>query len=174
MRSLVVGLAVVSASTLAGLAGCATYEEDVARSQRAFDASEHERALAILRALEPDMGRLGTSDRAHYAYLRGMTDYRIGYRIDARHWLGMASAIEQQTPGSIPPDSVKRLNDALREMNEAVYTSGVEALSNDITAPTKSKSGEDVDQGAPGTDAPASKDSPPPAKKKAAPKPDDQ
>src|SRR5579864_897979 len=102
MRSFIVGfMALASASSLVG---CATYEDELAQSQRAFDASEHERALAILRVLEPESGRLVTSDRAHYAYLRGMTDYRIGYKIDARHWLGIAAAIEQQTPGSIPPE----------------------------------------------------------------------
>jgi hypothetical protein len=144
MRSILVG-ATLACAALVG--GCATYEEDLGRSQRAFDASEHERALAILRALEPEMARLSTSDRAHYAFLRGMTDYRIGYRVDARHWLGFASAIEQQTPGSIPPESVTRMNEALKEMNEAVYTSGVEALSNEQGAalPAKSKT---TDEGA--------------------------
>ena len=135
-------LAAVFGSTVL-LLSCATYEEDLARSQRAFDASEHERALAILRALEPEMGRLSTADRAHYAYLRGMTDYRIGYRVDARHWLGVGAAIEQQTPGSIPPESVTRLNEALKEMNESVYSSGIEALSNEpgaaAPAPPKNK-----------------------------------
>ncbi|MGO9832622.1 MAG: hypothetical protein ACLP1X_00250 [Polyangiaceae bacterium] len=163
---LLVGLLFVSASALS----CATYEEDLARSQRAFDASEHERALAILRSLEPDMGRLGTSDRAHYAYLRGMTDYRIGYKVDARHWLGVSAAIEQQTPGSIPPDSVTRLNEALKEMNEAVYSSGIEALSNDVSS-AKTKRSEEDEEGAHDTDAPPAKDKKVPAKK-AAPSPD--
>ena len=164
MRSFVVVSAVVLA---AGLSACATYQEDLSRSQRAFDASEHERALAILRALEPDTGRLSTSDQAHYAYLRGMTDYRIGYRVDARHWLGVAAAIEQQTPGSIPPESVTRLNEALKEMNEAVYTSGVEALSNDISAANTAK-GKTSDED---TEVPQAKDAPP-AKKKAPAQPD--
>jgi hypothetical protein len=164
MRSFVVGMAVVLA---AGLSACATYQEDLSRSQRAFDASEHERALAILRALEPDTGRLSTSDQAHYAYLRGMTDYRIGYRVDARHWLAVAAAIEQQTPGSIPPESVTRLTEALKEMNEAVYTSGVEALSNDISSANTAKSkASDED-----TEVPQAKDAPP-AKKKAPAKQD--
>ncbi len=35
---------------------CNTYADDLSRSQRAFEESEHERALAILRALEPDVG----------------------------------------------------------------------------------------------------------------------
>jgi hypothetical protein len=137
MRLLVAALGVVSACALGA---CTTYQDDLNRSQRAFDASEHERALAILRQLENDQGRLSTGDRAHYAYLRGITDYRIGYRIDARHWLALAAAIEQATPGSLTPDVVKRMTDSLKEMNEAVYSGGIEALSND---PAKVKAQED-------------------------------
>ena len=40
------------------LAACATYHDDLARGERAFDASEDERALAIFRVLEPDKSRL--------------------------------------------------------------------------------------------------------------------
>jgi hypothetical protein len=160
MRFLVVGLALASALALSA---CATYQDDLARSQRAFDASEHERALAILRSLEGDTGRLSTSDRAHYSYLRGMTDYRIGYKVDARHWLGVAAAIEQQTPGSIPPDSVTRMNEALKEMNEAVYSAGVASLTNDITS-AKTKPSDEDSETAPNADGPA--------KKKPAPKAD--
>ncbi len=130
MRLVAAGLIAVSAGLLPA---CTTYQDDLNRSQRAYDQSEHERALAILRQLEGDQGRLTTGDRAHYCYLRGMTDYRIGYRADARHWLALAAAIEQATPGSLPPDSLKRMNESLKEMNEAVYTGGVEALTNDIT-----------------------------------------
>src|SRR5438309_9978969 len=108
---------------------CATYEDALLRSERAFEQSEHERALAILRALEPDMVRLSVVGRAHYAYLRGMTDYRIGYRAEARHWLGVASAMDQQTPGALPPDWEKRMNESLRDLSEQVYASGIESLS---------------------------------------------
>ena len=99
------------------------------RGQRAFEQSEHERALAIFRALERDTGRLPVVGRAHYAYLRGMTDYRIGYKGDARHWLAVASAIERQTPGSLPPEWEKRLAESLQELNEEVYSGGTASLS---------------------------------------------
>ncbi|HEX4445821.1 MAG TPA: hypothetical protein VH044_03770, partial [Polyangiaceae bacterium] len=76
MRSL--GACLVVALSLIA-AGCNTYGDDLARGQRAFEASEHERALALFRALEPDVERLSLNQRAHYSYLRGMTDFRIGY-----------------------------------------------------------------------------------------------
>jgi hypothetical protein len=139
---------VVSALGVA-LAGCATYEDDLARAQRAYEANDHERALAIFRALEPDAARLSVGDRAHYAYLRGMTDYRIGYRGEARHWLSIAAAIDTGTPNSLPAEWNKRMGDTLKELNEEVYTSGVSALANakgktgdkagDSTLPEKNK-----------------------------------
>jgi hypothetical protein len=121
--------------------GCNTYGDDLSRSQRAFEESEHERALAILRALEPDLNRLSITERAHYAYVRGMTDFRIGYKGESRHWLALAEAIEKQTPGSLPPDWQKRMREALKELNDAVYTGGIASLSN--TPSSSAKSGED-------------------------------
>jgi hypothetical protein len=123
-------------------AGCATYQDELSSGERAFEASEHERALAIFRALEPDTGRLSTPDRARYAYLRGMTDYRIGYKADARHWLAVASATEEQTPGSLPEDWTKRMTESLRELNEEVFAVGIESLSS--AAPARSRTSDDT------------------------------
>jgi len=160
MRLLIIVSVLLAASALSA---CATYEEELSRSQRSFDQNEHERALAILRVLEPDSARLSVADRAHYAYLRGMTDYRIGYKLEARHWLSIGAAIEQQTPGSLAADSVKRMNDALKELNESVYSSGVASLSNDMAAEKgKSAGGEDTND----TDTAPAKDSDAPSDKK--------
>ena len=132
------------------LASCATYDEDLVRGERAFEQSEHERALAILRNLERDTNRLSTVGRAHYAYLRGMTDYRIGYRSDARHWLALAASIEKETPGSLPPDWDKRMSESLKELNEEVYTAGFEALSRPAASGEgKPAESEDADGGSP-------------------------
>lgn len=157
--------------TLAALAstGCATYQDDLARGETAFEASEHERALAIFRALEPDTNRLSEPERAHYAYLRGMTDYRIGYKSEARHWLVVAAALEQQTPNSLPSEWTKRLNDALKELNEEVYTGGIESLTNSADTRSKAKDEE------PASDSDSSSDSEPRRKpKKPPPKSDEE
>jgi hypothetical protein len=121
------------------------------RGQRAFELSEHERALAIFRSLEPDTGRLSVVSRAHYAYLRGMTDYRIGYRSDARHWLAIASAIDQKTPGSLPPDWEKRVGESLKELNEEVYAGGTASLSGPESK-GKASSDEEADAATPESD----------------------
>lgn len=132
MRSL--ALAMVLASSSLAATGCATYSDDLVRAQRAYESSEDERALAIFRVLETDTSRLSDSDRAHYAYLRGMTDFRMGYKAESRHWLGLASSMEQALPGSLPPDWAKHLTDTLKELNEEVFTGGIESLTNTAVA----------------------------------------
>ena len=72
--------------------GCATYREDLNRGQRLYEENEYERALSIWRVLEEDRDSLSLQDQARYAYLRGMTDYRLGFRPDARHWLAVAKS----------------------------------------------------------------------------------
>jgi hypothetical protein len=120
------------------VASCQTYQDDLTRSQRAFEQNDHEHALAILRQLEPDTSHLSTTEQAQYAYLRGMTDYRIGYKVDARHWLALAKSMEAETPGLLPQDWKARANDALTEMNEGIYGGGLESLSNAKKRPNDS------------------------------------
>lgn len=140
-----------------GFAGCNSYADALSRGQRAFEQSEHERALAIFRALEPDMHRLSIDERAHYAYLRGMTDYRIGYKAEARHWLSIAAAIEHQTPESLPSDWSKRMGESLKDLDDVVYAGGIASLSNTPSAPKRAGEEEGDDESAP----------PPPAEKPA-------
>ena len=100
---------------------CATYEGALRRSERAFDENEYDRTLAILRDLEPDLHHLSQADRARYAYLRGMADFRIGYKTDARHWLSLASAWQEAAPGALPEEWTARINASLKQLNEDVY-----------------------------------------------------
>jgi hypothetical protein len=153
MRARTHGLILVCLLASLGGSACATYRDQLSRGERAFEASDHERALAIFRSLEPDIGRLAGPEQAHYAYLRGMTDYRIGYKMEARHWLSLATALEQQTPGSVPAEWAKRMNEALKDLNEEVFTGGIESLSS-AAAADKSKTGADTD---PSTDPDATK-----------------
>jgi hypothetical protein len=146
MRVSAPGLVLASVFASLGSSACATYHDDVARGQQAFEASEDERALAIFRMLEPDTNRLTFPDRTHYAYLRGMTDYRIGYKADARHWLSVATALEQQTPGTLPAEWSKRMGEAVKELNEEVFVAGVESLS--TAGASKSKTSDDDSSGA--------------------------
>jgi hypothetical protein len=121
------------AATAVLLPACTTYAEDLNRGERHFQANEYERALALFRVIEPDMDSLSPVDRTRYAYLRGMTDYRMSYRADARHWLGLARAMEKQTPGGIEESWKDRLNQALTDLDGDVF-GGAEGTSDSAGA----------------------------------------
>jgi hypothetical protein len=109
---------------LMSLPSCITYQEELARGQRHFDQSEYERALAVFRALETDTDSLGAMDRTRYAYLRGMTDYRLSFRADARHWLALAREYELASPGGLSDPWKARLQEAMKDLNQDVYGGG--------------------------------------------------
>lgn len=141
MRSLrmVLGSALAAAFALAlplASAGCATYRQDLERAKTHYEANEYEKALALFRVLEPDMDSFSDSEKAQYAYLRGMTDYRLAglanpgsgmsnpkqdFRSNARHWLGVASAIEKQSQGGLSTEEKQRLGEAMTDLNKDVY-----------------------------------------------------
>jgi hypothetical protein len=111
--------------------GCATYRDELARGQTAFEQNQHERALAIFRPLEQEQEHFSPSEQARYAYLRGMTDFRIGYRAEAWHWLVIAAELDRAGKGLLPRDWKRRMEDALADLNAIVLDKGVAALSND-------------------------------------------
>jgi hypothetical protein len=130
MRPNVSLVSVLSAVCLAScLAGCTTYRDELVRAQGAYDANEHEMALAIERAIEPNAPYLRPAERTRYFYLRGMTDFRIGYRGEARHYLAIARAMEEENPGALPADWKNRLTETLSTLNTEVYSSGLASLS---------------------------------------------
>lgn len=117
-------------------AGCQTYRQDLDRAQQHYEQNRFENALALFRVLEPDMDSFSTAEQAKYAYFRGMTDYRLGalakqgtgtneaklgYRTNARHWLGISAAINKTTPESITDEQSKRLYDALADLDKDVF-----------------------------------------------------
>ncbi|MBX3183067.1 MAG: hypothetical protein KIT72_17230 [Polyangiaceae bacterium] len=114
-------LFVVSLLAIA-VGGCATYREDLNRGERLYaEDKDYERALAIWRSLEADRDSLSLQDQARYAYLRGMTGYRLGFRADARHWLAIAKAIEQEHPGGLKEPEKARLEESLTDLNHDVF-----------------------------------------------------
>jgi hypothetical protein len=123
-------LVIVLATLCAG--ACATYQEDLNRAQRLYHENEYERALAIFRVLDEDSDSLSRNDQARYAYLRGMTDYRLGFRPDARHWLAIAKATEQEHPGGLSPDWKQRMEEALTDLNRDVF-GGAEVGSDSVS-----------------------------------------
>lgn len=166
MRSLrmVLGSALAAAFALAlplASAGCATYRQDLGRARTHYEANEYEKALALFRVLEPDMDSLSEAEKTQFAYLRGMTDYRLAalanagtgmsnprqdFRSNARHWLAVASAIEKQTQGGLSGDEKQRLADAMIDLNKDVYGGG-DTLPDDPAKPGD-KAGDKATKGA--------------------------
>jgi hypothetical protein len=114
-------LRIAAFALLLASAGCATYREDLYRGQRLYEENQYERALAIWRVLEDDTDSLSFNEQARYAYMRGMTDYRLGFRADSRHWLAIAKAIDQEHSGGLSPEWKQRLDESLEDLNRDVY-----------------------------------------------------
>lgn len=108
------------ALAFAGSIACTGSREALSRGQAYYEENQYERALAVWRELEREEASLPAPERSRYAYLRGMTDYRLGFRDDARHWLALAKAAEQFHPGGLDPAFRRRLDDALIDLNREV------------------------------------------------------
>lgn len=101
--------------------GCATYSDDLKRAQRSYLDAHYDQALAIWRVLESDLDSLSPEEQVQYEYLRGMTDYRLGLRADARHWLAVARATNENHPGGLDPEALAQTERILAELNQEVY-----------------------------------------------------
>lgn len=162
--ALLVSILALSALTAAA---CATYRQDLDRARNHYQLNKYESALALLRVLEDDIDSFSGGEQAQYAYVRGMTDYRLadlspraegagvsdprkGYRDNARHWLAIAVAIEKDTPGGITGDEKQRMYDALADLNREVY-GGAES----VPGAPAADAGADSAAAAPEADSPA-------------------
>jgi hypothetical protein len=110
------------------LLACSVNRAALQRGQAYYEDNQYERALAVWRELERHESELGPAS-ARYAYLRGMTDYRLGFRQDARHWLALAKVDEQLHPGRLDIPWQARLDAALDDLNREVY--GIRTLGSD-------------------------------------------
>jgi hypothetical protein len=142
-----IGAFLVAVASLS-LGGCATYLEDLDRAESHVTANEHEKALALFRVNERDIDSLSHPDQARYCYLRGMNDFRLGpaFRADARHWLAVARAIEKEHPGSLKAEWKERLEEALKDLNQDVYGTGVVAEETSEQGEGGAKEGKDKDE----------------------------
>jgi hypothetical protein len=101
--------------------GCTNYRDQLQRGQGYYEQNQYEAALAIWRNVEPDQSALTRPEMVRYCYLRGMTDFRLGYRDDARYWLGLAKAATPAGEPALQPDEAKRLEETLAELNADVF-----------------------------------------------------
>lgn len=59
------------------------------RAETAFDEARYENAEVWLASLEQDVPSMEREMRSRYYYLRGVTAYRLGDKISARHLLAL-------------------------------------------------------------------------------------
>lgn len=123
LPSLRSSLSALAFSALVGLlgSGCQNYRDQLQRGQGYYEQNQYEAALAIWRNLEPDQSALTRPEMVRYCYLRGMTDFRLGYRDEARYWLGLAKAAKTSGTPALAPDEEKRLEETLGELNAEVF-----------------------------------------------------
>jgi hypothetical protein len=144
----------------ASAVGCVTYTQDLDRAKQHYEQNQYEAALAVFRVLENDLDSFNAAEQAKYSYLRGMTDYRLSsltpagsnvsdpkraFRANARHWLGVAAAIEKETPGGLTEDEKRRLGETLTELNHDVY-GGAEVAADDKDKADKDKDKDKADK----------------------------
>jgi hypothetical protein len=83
------------------------------------------------------------------------------YRMNARHWLGVAAAIEKNTPGGLTPDEKTRLAEVMVDLNKDVY-GGAENL--DDAPADAADAGADAAPSAAAADPGTAPAAPPPAR----------
>lgn len=110
-----------------GSVSCQNYRDQLQRGQGYYEQNQYESALAIWRNLERDQSALSRPEMVRYCYLRGMTDFRLGYREDARYWLGLAKAATTKGTPALEPDESKRLEETLNDLNQEVFGIAEEA-----------------------------------------------
>ena len=93
--------------------GCQTYSAELQRGQGYYEQYQYEVALSLWRHLELEMDALDEREQVRYCYLRGMTDYRLGYSNHAVYWLSLAQTASRGRPGALQAAEAERLNDAL-------------------------------------------------------------
>jgi hypothetical protein len=108
-------------SLMLGALACAGQGDALARGQRYYEDNQYERALALWRDLDRRQAAFAPAERTRYAYFRGMTDYRLGYRDDARHWLAIAKARDQAGGGVLGATWQERLEVALSDLEREAF-----------------------------------------------------
>jgi hypothetical protein len=115
---------------LASAASCAGQSDALTRGQRYYEDNQYEKALSLWRDLDRRQVPLSSTERARFAYLRGMTDYRLGFRDDARHWLAVAKSTDVQSPGGLDVSSRERLEGALGDLEREAF--GIQSDGRDV------------------------------------------
>lgn len=97
-------LVVVLASVLGASPGCAAVQDDMQRAEVSYEQARYEDSLVWLRDLEGEAPAMDVALRARYFYLRGMTEYRLGNRANALHYLAVAREVTGDQGAGLRPE----------------------------------------------------------------------
>jgi hypothetical protein len=132
------GLFAVALASLE-LAGCATASLDLERARRHYLDHDHFAALSLLRLLTDDLDALEPAERVQWAYLRGMTDRRIGdslprHRAEERRRFHACSRDWLERALSVPTDEGGLSSDEQRMARDALDTTPATGLAPGLCA----------------------------------------
>jgi hypothetical protein len=127
----------VAALLACSFAGCAAVAEEMRRAEASYEQARYQNTLIWLTDLEDDAPGMDQEMRARYFYLRGMTEYRLGHRQNALHYLAVAREISGDQGAGLRPEWRQIMDTTLTELTprgrmnhrppEAGDTSGGEA-----------------------------------------------
>ena len=106
----------------ASTGGCAALRDDMQRAEASYDAARYEDALIWFRDLEGDAPSMDPSMRVRYYYLRGMTEYRLGHRLDALHYLAVAREVAGEDGVGLRPEWRQLMDRTLEELTPRTMT----------------------------------------------------
>ena len=109
-------LLLVPVAVALAVGGCAALRDDMQRAEASYDAARYEDALIWFRDLEDDAPAMDTSMRVRYYYLRGMTEYRLGHRLAALHYLAVAREIAGEDDVGLRPEWRQLMDRTLAEL----------------------------------------------------------
>jgi hypothetical protein len=96
--------------------GCAALSDDLRRAETNYEQARYEDALVWLSDLEDDAPSMDAEMRARYFYLRGMTEYRLGHRGDALHYLAVAREVAGDQGAGLRPEWRQIMDSTLTEL----------------------------------------------------------
>ncbi|MGE0787730.1 MAG: hypothetical protein AB7S26_18790 [Sandaracinaceae bacterium] len=107
--------AALTTLALAG-SGCAALSDDMRRAESSYETARYEDALIWLTDLEDDAPSMDLEMRARYFYLRGMTEYRLGHRTFALHYLAVAREVAGDQGDGLRPEWRQIMDRTLEEL----------------------------------------------------------
>lgn len=103
--------------------GCAATASEMRRAEDAYDQARFDHARTWLVDLEDEAPGMSVAMRARYFYLRGMSEYRLGHRLDALHYLEVAKEIVGDDQRLLEEEQRELLTRTLAELEPTEHMS---------------------------------------------------